>query len=146
MLNSSYVLAAPLHRKRRVVILDHDETRLSIFREVLTVRGFSVRGVTSVADLETARPEDLLIVHYPTPGVDLQETLSNWPTETLLLAPNMDAVSMSLSATCRLFHKRSMMEIVEAVRLAVIHKRGPRPGFKKTVATVAAGAAERKLA
>jgi len=142
--------------KKRILLIDSSETRLSTRRFVLETRGLAVAGASTpeeARDLANSFQPEVIVAAWPFTSGDLvrlldqiREELPFAPSlliaETLVEAPAVVADATVLKGSC------SMAEIVERIKILAARKRGPRPGTPKPVQSIERmmQLAERRLA
>jgi DNA-binding response OmpR family regulator len=131
--------------KKRILIASTDEQRSGELRFLLTIRAYAAHVARTAAEaLERVDADgcDLLIVDLPFAGVDalLEHTgVQDRPPCVALRESNELTGDDPFDAV--LPREYSPAELLGRVKVMSAHKRGPRKGTKKPVASVAAGAA-----
>jgi CheY-like chemotaxis protein len=118
--------------KKKILLIDADEERLSVRRFTLTTNQFKVFSATSAAEaLSAARdfePEVALIV-WPFDGAArFVEKLRAWApfTKTLLLAEGSQAQPEGIVTDMALWGSPSASELLDRLKTLAACKRGPK--------------------
>lgn len=129
--------------RKKILLVDPDENRRSIWRYVLRIWGYKVRGVATsdAAQISVKRfVIDLTIVH--TGRTDLPEewlptflhragVVQPW-MKTMLVAPQLRALPAEILVDCPLLGGAcNGIDIRDRVKVLTKHKRGPRPALDK---------------
>ena len=123
--------------KKKVLLIDSEEDRLSILSFTLKVRGYAVRGVSDPAiaiDEVVNWDPELAIVVKPGSSFDLRKFFAEFAKvspemSTLLLSDN----TLQSYASATLPSTVSPATLLERVRMLVARKRGPRKILVGTV-------------
>lgn len=117
--------------KKRILLANQNEIRLSLLRYQLTIHGYAVFSAVSAQEARTCFENylpELLIAAFELPG--LAELLADlhqheWPCSQMVIAPARKELG-SLSADAILCDPTAA-ELLERVKLLVARKRGPKP-------------------
>ena len=136
--------------KKKALLVDTDENRLSILRFVLKVHRYAVRGVdnsvSAIAEIVDWDPE-LIIVSTPLPSVNLRKLFADFtnisPAMSTLLISDKSLLLDQGYAQATLLSTVRPAELLERVKVLVARKRGPR---KFPVRSVTPEVAVRRIA
>lgn len=121
--------------KRRILLIDSDENRMSIRRYLFITRGFAVFSAPSADEarhLIASCYPDLVVATWPLAGADLGKLLSeihdDSPTShLLLLAERLTEVPDGVFVDAALLKSAcSATDIIERAKLLCVRKRGPQ--------------------
>jgi DNA-binding response OmpR family regulator len=143
--------------KKRILVIDSSETRLSTRRFVLETRGLAVAGASTpdeARDLANSFQPEVIVAAWPFTSGDLGRLLGQLHDElpfapTLLIAESLVESPSSVTADATVLKGGcSMAEIVERIKILAARKRGPRPETPKPVQSIERmmQLAERRLA
>jgi DNA-binding response OmpR family regulator len=127
--------------KKRILLIDSDETRQGIRRFLLETHGFAVFSASSAEEARELCADyspDAVVAAWPLAGADLGRLLHQLhecspAASSLLLADSAAAVPESVMADAILPKGQcSAVQVLERVRLLSARKRGP----KKTVESI----------
>jgi DNA-binding response OmpR family regulator len=136
--------------KKKVLLVDTDENRLSILCFVLKVHRYAVHGVSNSAsamvEIVDWDPE-LVIVSTPLPSVNLRKLFADFtkisPAMSTLLLSDKSLLLDQGYAQATLLSTVRPAELLERVKMLAARKRGPR---KFPVQSVTPEAAVRRIA
>lgn len=139
--------------KKRVLIVDANEERLSVLRFTLgTMYGRTVKGAATAEEayaLAAGWLPDLLVTAWPSPPIDVPKLLirahRTWPSLPLLLMANAHAPEALQTLVDGIaMPAERMAGLIARVKLMTAHKRGPKPKPVQSVPVPIA--AQRRLA
>jgi CheY-like chemotaxis protein len=122
-----------MRSKRRILLIDSDETRQSLMRFVLVQHGYAVTSASDIAKAKQCAHGlfDLTLAHYPIDERAVAAIAEATDSKALLLCehgdePREDVMHLTLKAA-------STEKMLEVIRLFTIRKKGPRPMKKPPV-------------
>jgi DNA-binding response OmpR family regulator len=146
--------------KKRILLIDSDETRQSVRRYLFVTHGFTVLSAATAdeaREIAANEPLDLIVCGWPLAGADLDRLLGDLHAVDPLLRSMLLAESSTFAPEGFVAHAVllkgacSPAEILERARCMSARKRGPRKGCEQRMQPQAAvdhlmNLAERRIA